>query len=71
MADGNLDTLIEALQIFRKYGNPTCPTHCEHDELRVMIEYDDVSEEDRKRLDELHFSKDEFGMFVSYWYGSA
>lgn len=66
-----LDELIEALTIFRKYGNPSCPTHCEHDELRVMVEYKEVSVEDRCRLLELHFDEDENGMFVSRYFGSA
>ena len=63
--------LIEALTIFSKYGNPYCPTHCEHDKLYVMIEYNDVSEEDRKRLKQLCFDKDENGTFSSYRFGSA
>ena len=30
-----MEKLIEALQIFLKYGNPDYPTHCEHDELTI------------------------------------
>ena len=30
-----MEDLIKALQILLKYGNPSYPTHCEHDELRV------------------------------------
>lgn len=67
-----MDDLIKALQIFRKYGNPEWPTHCEHDVLTVCIEPDLVSEEDTAALEELHFGPDEYGEgFISYWYGSA
>lgn len=51
-----MDELIEALQIFRKYGNPNYPTHCEHDTLYICgIDPEDVSVEDIKKLDELGF----------------
>ena len=48
--------LIEALQIFLKYGNPVYPTHCEHDALYVMIDPGLVSEEDKAKLDELGYN---------------
>jgi hypothetical protein len=67
--------LIEALQIFLKYGDPSYPTHCEHDTLTICgIDPDKVSEEDKARLDELgFFVSDDQGdnMFMSYKYGSA
>lgn len=63
--------LIEALTIFLKYGNPDCPTHCEHDELYVMIDYADVSDEDKARLAELGFRENNLGMFSSFRFGSA
>lgn len=65
--------LIEALQIFLKYGNPRNPTNCSHDELHIMeIEPEDVSEEDIKRLDELGFFVSESeNCFMSFRYGSA
>jgi hypothetical protein len=67
--------LIEALQIFLKYGNPYNPTHCEHDVLIIVgIDPDSVSEEDKSKLDELGFFVDnEYGdkMFTSYRFGSA
>jgi len=63
--------LIEALTIFLKYGNPYNPTHCEHNVLNVGIAHADVSQEDRDRLEELSFTKDEYGMFSSYRFGSA
>ena len=68
-----MEDLIKALQIFLKYGNPDYPTHCEHDELFIMIAPKDVSAEDKATLEELGFSPDgEFGLsFVSYKFGSA
>ena len=77
--------LIEALQILLKYGNPTYPTHCEHDELNVVgIKPEDISVEDRKLLSELGFIVRVEGEFdqdngetvdesriYSYRYGSA
>lgn len=50
--------LIEAFQIFLKYGNPDYPTHCEHDYLYVDIDPKLVSDEDKKKLDELGFFPD-------------
>lgn len=69
-----MEELIEALQIFLKYDNPSYPTHCEHDYLYVDIHPDKVSEEDKKRLDELGFIIDgEYGGagFGSFKYGSC
>lgn len=64
--------LIEALQIFLKYGNPDYPTHCEHDQLTVLIGPDVVSESDTAKLSELGFHADpENGYFYSFRYGSA
>jgi len=64
--------LIEALQIFLKYGNPEYPTHCEHDALHILIDPDIVSDEDKKKLDGLGFFVDEeLGCFRSFRYGSA
>jgi len=73
-----MDDLIRALQIFRKYGNPKYPTHCEHDVLAIMdIDPDKVSKEDKAELEELGFIVDNNegsygpGMFISYRFGSA
>lgn len=68
-----MKTLIEALQIFLKYGDPYSPTHCEHDELLVMIDPSDVSEEDTDKLELLGFFPNvEYGQcFSSYRFGSA
>lgn len=62
--------LIEALQIFAKYTDDYAPTHCEHDELSVVVSPDAVSEADLKRLEELSFHADgEY--FKSYRFGSC
>lgn len=67
-----MDKLIEALQIFRKYGNSEYPTWCEHDMLHICdIEPDLVSKEDTKKLDELGFFVDDSGGFASYKFGNA
>ena len=67
-----LDGLIEALTIFRKYGNPSFPTHCEHDVLYVNISYSTVHIDDINRLNDLGFTKNEVDIgFKSYRYGSA
>jgi len=64
--------LIEALTIFLKYGDPKYPTNCSHDELYVDIDPDKVSEEDKKRLDELgFFVNEELEGFSSYRFGSC
>lgn len=65
--------LIEALTILLKYGNPPRPTHCEHDELTICgIDPADVSDEDKRRLDELgFFVSDDGECFRSFRYGSA
>jgi hypothetical protein len=65
-----MDDLIKALTIFKKYTDSACPTHCEHDELRVMVSPDKVTEEDIKLLEELSF-RPENGCFLSYLFGSA
>ena len=52
--------LIEALNIFLKYKNKAYPISCEHDTLYINgISPEDVSEEDKKRLEELGFLIDE------------
>jgi hypothetical protein len=61
--------LIEALQIFLKYGNPDYPTHCEHDELYVDCDPKLVSKKDLKRLEKLGFSPNDVNGFISYKFG--
>ncbi len=65
-----MEDLIKALQIFCEYGNPYCPTHCEHDRLTVCIDPEIVSDEDKVKLDKLNFYPDE-DCFMSYRFGSA
>jgi hypothetical protein len=68
-----VDDLIEALTIFRKYGNPSSPTHCEHDKLIVTIDPSMVSTEDIARLHDLGFLTDDDteNGFYSFRFGSA
>ena len=66
-----MSDLIEALQIFLKYGNPSHPTHCEHDTLHICgIEPKDVSEEDLVKLNKLGFYVSGDG-FQSFRFGST
>ena len=56
--------LIKALQILIKYGNPSYPTHCEHDVLSVYgIEPERISKEDVKELKELGFEIEIEGVY--------
>lgn len=68
-----MEELIKALQIFSKYAegyNRDYPTHCEHDELQVIINPEKVSDVDKEELDKLgFFPQDDY--FVSYKYGSC
>lgn len=71
-----MNGLIEALQIFAKYGNPTYPTHCEHGVLMISPEISPVlvSEEDLGILEGLgFFVSDDTGeeLFISYKFGSC
>lgn len=66
-----MSKLIEALQIFLKYGDPAYPTHCEHDALTVCVDPSLVSEEDKSRLKDLGFIADDGGGFISFRFGSA
>lgn len=65
--------LIQALQIFARYADLDCPTHCEHDMLCVVgIPHDTVSEEDCVTLDTLGFFwNEEYDSWCSFRYGSA
>lgn len=68
-----MSDLIKALQIFLRYGDPSWPTHCEHDVLIICgIDPDAVSDKHKSELDELGFfvSARHEG-FISYRYGSA
>ena len=65
--------LIKALQILSKYVegySEKYPTHCEHDELYVIVNPEKVSDEDIAELDRLGFFPQD-DCFVSYRYGSC
>lgn len=72
-SERGFDEVIAAIAIFRKYGNPSSPFHCEHDVLYVTIEPEKVSEEDKAALDRLGFhpSSEQPECFQSFRYGSA
>ena len=65
-----LSRLIQALQIFLKYGDVSYPTHCEHDVLTVCVDPSKVSDEDKVILKELGFFESD-DCFQSFRYGSA
>ena len=67
--------LIEALNIFLKYGDVAYPTHCEHDIMYIFpaIAYEEFPEDEITRLNELGFiynSDGDMG-FMSWRYGSC
>ena len=68
-----MDNLIKALQIFLKYGNPTYPTHCEHDTLWICgIRWGDISTADQVKLIGLGFFYDKDDDAIqSFRFGSA
>lgn len=67
-----MEQLIEALQIFLKYDNPTWPTHCEHEILYIIGDYSAMSTEDKAKLEELGFHWDAaMDGWASFKYGSA
>lgn len=67
-----MNDLIEALNIFRKYKNSDYPTHCEHAILMIADITEEVSDEDKNRLEELGFFWDnEHDCWMSYRFGSA
>lgn len=69
----DVDDLIEALTIFRKYGNAHSPTHCEHDVLIIGgIGREEMTSLDQDRVRELSFFWDEDSeCWRSYRFGSC
>lgn len=66
-----MENLIKAFQIFLKYEKGQVIT-CEHDEMYVQVNPDDVSKEDIKELKKLGFNVNEdLGNFLSHKYGSC
>lgn len=66
-----MSNLIKALQIFLKYKDDPYPTNCDHDVLRVCIDPEIVSTEDKTELETLGFRIDDYlGCFYSFRYGS-
>lgn len=65
--------MIKACEIFRKYNDDQyAPFHCEHDILHVCgVEPDEVSDEDKQRLEDLGFFVKPPGGFASHRFGSC
>lgn len=66
-----MKNLIEALNIFLKYGDVEFPTHCKRDVLYVCgYHKDKMTPEDVARLYDLSFVWDEgYEVFRSFTYG--
>ena len=64
--------LIKALQIFGKYTDGDCPSHCEHDVFYMYVVPSDVSNQDKQELEELGFhAEEDEDHFYSFTYGSC
>jgi hypothetical protein len=65
--------LIEALQIFLKYGDTPFPTNCSHDVLAVCYRRDAIIDPaDVARLAELSFTwSEEYDAWKSFRFGSC
>jgi len=60
--------LAEAFEIFAKYSNDSYPMDAEHQEIMVWINPEEVSEEDKERLDEIGFHQKPRGEFEPHFY---
>lgn len=49
------EELIEAFEIFSKYTDEDYLLEAQHDEIRVSVNPEKVSEEDKERLEDLGF----------------
>lgn len=67
------DEMAKACQIFSKYSDSSFPFHCQRDKLIVCgVEPDEVTEEDKERLEELGFKVQERpSAFYSFRFGSC
>lgn len=65
-----MDEWIEILGIMKKYCseyNEAYPFWAEHDIIGLMLDWEEVSEEDLKRLDELGvFYSDEYNSLIKF-----
>lgn len=67
-----LSQLIEALIIFKKYAGSDWVVYCTHEEMRVYIDTDKVSDFDKRLLGNLGFSADgDEEYFYSFEHGSC
>lgn len=71
-----MQDLIDALKILSAYLTEgdylyKYPTNCDHDVLRVCVNYTEINKQDLERLNELGFVPDEnTGYMVSHRFGS-
>lgn len=73
MKDGyGAEALAEAFEIFSKYSDRKWLVQCQHDEMLVRVS-EEVGEEDRERLEELGFNKDELyeKTYIFFRHGSC
>jgi hypothetical protein len=68
-----MDDLIKALQLMRSKLTEDIrnPTHCEHDELTVMVDPALFTAEELQQLNEWGFNDYGDGVFQSFRFGSA
>lgn len=68
----NMDDLIEALQIFRRYTNERYPLNCVHDVLLVTcVSKEEVMNGDYEKLNKLGFDwMEEYEAWGSFRFGS-
>ena len=64
--------LIEAIGILAKHPtSEVSPFNCTHDQLYVCADAEAFTRQERERLAELGFLRDDDGGFYSFKYGSA
>ena len=56
-----MDEVIEAFQIFKRYGAGKHDVYAEHDQVSICVSPEKVSPEDMARLSELRWFIDETG----------
>jgi len=60
--------LTFAFQVFTKYSEEDCLLDSQRDEIRVNVNPEDVSEEDKKKLDEVGFYPDKSGPIHHFYH---
>lgn len=66
------DLVVGLVMLARSQTNAISPLHCEHDQLTVMADRSNLTDEDVEKLSELGFEYDEGDeTFYSFRFGSA